>query len=54
MDDTDYRDMVREMLDADDRGFNNWEIEFLDAMYKRTSYTENMRTKIDEIYEAKM
>ena len=54
MHDKEYREMVREMLAEEDKGFNLWEIDFLDAMYKRTVYSEPMRDKIDEIYQAKM
>lgn len=53
MSDSEYRKMVKEMLDKDS-GFNNWEIEFLDDMYKRTTYTEKQIAKIEQIYEAKM
>lgn len=54
MDAIELRKMVKEMLDREDAGFNNWEIEFLDDMYKRTFYTEKQATKIESIYEQKM
>ena len=54
MDDVELRKMVKEMLDADDKGFNNWEIEFLDDMWKKTKYSENMVDKIKKIYKEKM
>lgn len=53
-DDKEYREMVREMLDTDDKGLSNWEIEFLDNMFKRTTYTPRQAAKIEQIYEAKM
>lgn len=53
-DDGEYRAMVREMLDAEDKGFNNWEIEFLDDMFKRTTYFPKQAAKIEQIYDAKM
>jgi len=43
--------MVWEMLQAEDKGFNNWEIEFLDDMYKRMTYSEKQAAKIEQIYE---
>ena len=47
--------MVREMLDAEDAGFNDWEIEFLDSVWKWTGhYTERQQKKIEAIYEKKM
>ncbi len=48
------REMVYEMLQEEDKGFNNWEIEFLDDMYKRTEYTEKQAAKIEQIYAKKM
>ena len=53
-DDKEYREMVKEMLDAEDAGFNDWEVEFLDNMYKRTTFSTAMQNKIEEIYKAKM
>ena len=51
----DLRNMVREMLDAEDAGFNDWEIEFLDSVWKWTGhYTERQQEKIEKIYEKKM
>ena len=49
-----YRAKVHEMLDTEDKGLSDWEIEFLDAMLKRTTYTTKMMDKIDQIYETKM
>lgn len=54
MSDKEYREMVREMLATEDKGFNNWEIEFLDDMFKRTTYTPKQAAKIEQIYEKKM
>lgn len=34
MDNQELRKMVKEMLDTEDKGFNNWELEFLDNMFK--------------------
>lgn len=48
------RKMVQEMLDADDKGFNDWEIGFLDDMLKRDFYTQPMQDKIEQIYKKKM
>lgn len=45
-DDKELRKMVREMLDEEEKGFNNWEIEFLDNMWKLTIYTEHQAAKI--------
>ena len=52
--DIEYRKMVKEMLDTEDKGFNNWEIEFLDDMFKRRTYTVKQMKKIDQIYDSKM
>ena len=52
--DKEIREMVREMLHEEDKGFNAWEIEFLDNMYQRTEYTQRMANKIEQIYEGKM
>jgi len=52
--DSDYCEMVREMLATTDKGFSDWEIEFLDDMWKRTWYKTNQSNKIEEIYNAKM
>ena len=52
--DTELRKMVREMLDEEDKGFNDWEIEFLDNMWKLDRYTERQAAKIEQIYEKKM
>jgi hypothetical protein len=54
MDNQELRKMVKEMLDAEDKGFNDWEIEFLDNMFKRTEYTTPQANKIEEIYSKKM
>jgi hypothetical protein len=51
---TQLHEMVKEMLNAEDKGFNDWEIEFLDDMYKRSTYSENMINKIEQIYKKKM
>jgi len=48
------RKMVREMLDEEDKSFSDWEIEFLDNMWKLTEYTERQANKIEQIYEKKM
>jgi hypothetical protein len=52
--DKEIRKMVKEMLDTEDKGFNNWELEFLDNMYKRTEYSQTMINKIQQIYDKKM
>ena len=54
MDNKELRQMVREMLDEEDKGFSSWEVEFLDAMWKRTEYTDKQAAKIEQIYERKM
>ncbi len=54
MHDKEYRNMVKEMLDEEDKGFSNWEVEFLDDMFKKTIYSEKERNKIEEIYRDKM
>lgn len=48
------RSMIQEMLATDDKGFNNWEIEFLEDMNKLTSFTPNQADKIEQIYKNKM
>jgi hypothetical protein len=48
------REMVQEMLAADDKGFNDWEINFLDDMSKKDIFTENQANKIEQIYKRKM
>ena len=51
----DLRNMVKEMLDTEDAGFNDWEIEFLDSVWKWTGhYTERQQEKIEKIYEKKI
>jgi len=52
--DKELRKMVREMLDEGDKGFNDWEIEFLDNMWTHTKYNEKQTAKIEQIYEEKM
>lgn len=57
MNDFDFRElreMVQDMLAADDKGFNDWEINFLDDMAKKDKYTENQAEKIEQIYKRKM
>ena len=55
MENKDHRNMVKEMLDRDDIGLNNWEIEFLDNMFKWSKpYTETQANKIEQIYNKKM
>lgn len=49
------RDMVSEMLAEADAGFSDWEIEFLDSVWKWTGeYTEKQQDTIEKIYDAKM
>ena len=49
------RNMVKEMLDADDAGFSEWEMEFLDSVWKWSGhYTEKQQARIEKIYKAKM
>lgn len=54
-DDIELRNMVKEMLDADDKGFSDWEINFLDDMLKWSgSYRPKQAEKIELIYKKKM
>jgi hypothetical protein len=53
-DDNKLRKMVREMLDAEDKGFSDWEIDFLDGMLTKDYFTTNMADKIEQIYKKKM
>jgi len=46
--------MVQEMLNAEGKGFSDWEIEFLDSMLTKDSYSEKMADKIEQIYRKKM
>lgn len=48
------RKMVKEMLDESDKGFTDWEVRFLDDMYRRADFSENMEAKIVELYQSKM
>ncbi len=51
----DLRNMVKEMLDAEDAGFNDWEIDFLDSVWNWTGhYSEKQQDKIEKIYKEKM
>jgi len=52
--DKELRKMVGEMLAEEDKGFNDWEIEFLDAMYLLTAYAVKQAEKIVQVYESKM
>lgn len=49
-----YRKMVKEMLDSDDKGFTDWEISFLESTYKQTKYSEKQINVIEKIYRSKM
>ena len=51
----DLRNMVKEMLDTEDAGFSEWEINFLDSTWNWTGhYTEKQQEKIEKMYEEKM
>ena len=51
----DYRKMVKEMLNETDKGFTDWEIEFLDNMWKRKAdYQDRQQAKIEKIWEERM
>jgi len=49
-----FKKMVKEMLDAEDKGFNDWEIGFLDDMKKLSRFTTGQAEKIEQIYKKKM
>jgi hypothetical protein len=53
-DNIELRKMVQEMLNAEGKGFSDWEIEFLDSMLTKDSYSEKMADKIEQIYRKKM
>lgn len=54
LDNIELRKMVQEMLNAEDKGFSDWEIEFLDSMLTKDSYSQKMADKIEQIYRKKM
>ena len=54
MNDIELKKMVKEILNTHDKKFNNWEMEFLYDMLKKTEYSENMRNKIKKMYEEKI
>jgi len=52
---TELRKMVLEMLETEDRGFTDWEIEFLDNMNVwKGDYSERQANMIEKIYEKRM
>ncbi len=54
-DDTELRNMVQEMLNTEDKGFSDWEIEFLDDMLKWSgAYRPKQADRIELIYKKKM
>ena len=51
----DLRNMVKEMLDTEDAGFNDWEINFLDSVWNWDGrYSDKQQEKIEKLYKEKM
>lgn len=49
------RGMVREMLDAEDKGFSDGEIDFLESLHRWSrTYTPAQRDAIENIYKRRM
>ncbi|HML74950.1 MAG TPA: hypothetical protein PKB02_10695 [Anaerohalosphaeraceae bacterium] len=48
------RNMVLEMLNTEDRGFSEWEIDFLDGMKKQSAFTPKQAAAIEAVYRQKM
>jgi len=49
-----YKAEIRVIMAKQDRQLSTWELDFLNAMLKRSTYTAPMMNKIDQIYETKM
>ncbi|KKL76531.1 hypothetical protein LCGC14_2043960 [marine sediment metagenome] len=52
---TEYQKMVKEMLAEENKGFSDWEIDFLDSLNTQTySFTVKQKQVIEKIYKKKM
>ena len=48
---TDHKKMVAELLDDESDRLNDWEIEFLESVNRRDSFTDRQKEKLEQLWD---
>jgi len=53
MNDKDIQNMIRELLDLEE-GLSEWEVNFLDSIVLRSTFTDKQSSKVEQIWNARI